>query len=284
MKKQVMALACMAFLCAIASLQAQEVRESEVAPEQNIPKDDIVQRKVLQEKQPLAYAPLREADLLWENDIVRVLDVREKMNLPFVCPKAPLFNTLAEAVSNGEAAAYSAETDDFSIGLSQQEVNGMMASFDTIIVIDPVTLVETVQVVENKMNWEDVKRFRIKEKWFFDARTSTMQCRILGIAPLREEYDNMGNFRYETPMFWVNFQEIRPILAQSKVYDLGENLSAKMTWEDLFEMRYFSSYVIKGNNVYDRRIEDYASGRDALLESNRIEDELFNREQDMWSR
>ena len=48
-------------------------------------------------------------------------------------------------------------------------------------------------------------------------------------------------------------------------------------------MRYFDSYVIKESNVYDRRLEDYLSGRDLLLEGEKIEEAIFNKEQDMWS-
>ncbi|KAA3635704.1 MAG: gliding motility protein GldN, partial [Bacteroidetes bacterium] len=56
------------------------------------------------------------------------------------------------------------------------------------------------------------------------------------------------------------------------------------SWEDLFEMRMFSSYIMKESNVHDRRLSGYLSGRDLLLESRLIEQELFNREQDVWSK
>ena len=60
-------------------------------------------------------------------------------------------------------------------------------------------------------------------------------------------------------------------------------MSATVTWEDMFEMRHFASVVYKENNPYDRRIEDYLTGTDALYEADRINDALFNREHDVWS-
>ena len=54
------------------------------------------------------------------------------------------------------------------------------------------------------------------------------------------------------------------------------------TFEEIFQKRYFSSYIIKETNVFDRSINDYAQGLDALLESERIKDELFTIEHDLW--
>jgi hypothetical protein len=50
----------------------------------------------------------------------------------------------------------------------------------------------------------------------------------------------------------------------------------------LFEKRYFTSYIIKEDNAFDRPIASYARGMDALAESERINELLFNMEHDMW--
>jgi hypothetical protein len=44
----------------------------------------------------------------------------------------------------------------------------------------------------------------------------------------------------------------------------------------------FSSTVIRESTVSDRSINSYASGLDALLEAERIKQEIFNLEHDMW--
>ena len=49
-------------------------------------------------------------------------------------------------------------------------------------------------------------------------------------------------------------------------------------------MRRFSSYIFKASNVYDERISAFYEDRiDQLIESQDIEDELFNFEMDFWS-
>jgi len=56
-----------------------------------------------------------------------------------------------------------------------------------------------------------------------------------------------------------------------------------LSWDDLFEMRYFASTIYKEGNVYNRRIKDYSDGLDQLLEADKIKKELFNFEHDLWS-
>ena len=42
-------------------------------------------------------------------------------------------------------------------------------------------------------------------------------------------------------------------------------------------------YIYKESNVHDRNIQEYATGVDALLESDRVKYENFNYEHDLWN-
>ncbi len=244
--------------------------------------DDVVKKETMKERRVLDYQPVRESDILWEKRVWRIIDVREKMNLPFAYPEEPFFKILSDAAAKGELPVYSVDDDKFTKRLSTDDVLAMMAKTDTVVTFDPETYEERIQVVRNDINWADVKRFRLKEIWFFDKETSTLQVRILGIAPLIDVRDNDGNFRYEKAMFWVYYPHARNLLARHRVFTLGGNTNATISWEDYLELRFFSSYIIKESNVYDRRIEDYARGVDALWESERIKNAIFNFEQDLW--
>ncbi|MBV6442430.1 MAG: hypothetical protein EPGJADBJ_04148 [Saprospiraceae bacterium] len=248
-----------------------------------LPLDDITERTVVNEHRPLKYQPIRESDILWEKRIWRIIDTREKVNLPFAAPEAPLFTILSEAVLSGDVRAYSTENDRFTKPLAAEEVRAMLFKRDTIYTIEEGTYEDKLLIVENELNWEDVRRYRIRESWFFDAKTSTLRVRILGIAPLVDVKDAEGNFLYEKPLFWVHYPSARPLLAGKKVVSHGGNYASATTWEDLFEMRYFASHIMKENNIRDMRLQDYLTGTDLLLQSESIGNALFNREQDMWS-
>ena len=246
------------------------------------PIDDIVERKILQERNVLGYKPLREADIFWEKRIWRVIDVREKMNHTFMYPNDPFFSILQNAALNGDITLYSTESDRFEFPLDSIEVREIFFSTDTVEIVSPDTYERTLKVIENSVNWEDVKRFRIKEAWFFDENTGSMNVRILGIAPLIEVNDDNGNFRYEKPMFWAYYPETRPLLAKHKVFN-PQNDAALISWEDLLEMRFFASYIFKQSNVQDLQLKHYLSGLDLLMEAEKIKEELFNFEHDLWS-
>ena len=282
------------FLCffAVQFVNAQDLRtgnteggQSELrteAGEFDAPLDGVVEKNIITDRRVLPYDPIREADLFWEKRIWRVIDVREKLNLPFAYPAEPFFAILMKAAEEGEITVYGTEDDKFSYPLAPDEVASMGATVDTIIAFDPETYEEEITIVRNDLNPEDIKQFRIKEIWFFDEESSTLQVRILGIAPLKDEYDENGNYKYTTPLFWAYYPECREILARHKVFN-ANNDASPMTWEDMMERRQFSSYIMKRSNVYDRKVEDYLTGVDMLLEAEKIRMEIFNFEHDLWS-
>ncbi|MEM9819856.1 MAG: gliding motility protein GldN [Bacteroidota bacterium] len=244
--------------------------------------DDIVKRKVMKERQVLAYAPLREADLFWEKRIWRVIDVRQKMNQTFTYPQAPFFKLLTDAAAAEEISLYSAENDRFEYPLNDSEVDAILFRTDTIDIYHPETLEPELKVIRTELNWEDVVRFRIKEQWYFDEARSELKVRILGIAPMIEVRDDHGNFRYEKPLFWAYYPELRPVLAKQKVFN-PNNDQHPISWEDQMERRYFSSYIYKKSNIHDERLQDIYTGVDLLLEADKIKQEIFNFEHDLWS-
>ena len=130
-----------------------------------------------------------------------------------------------------------------------------------------------------------IERYWIKEDVVFDKESSRMYTRILGIAPLKTVLNPDGSFRAVTPIFWVYYPDLRPMLAKFEVYN-GKNYGARMSWEELFESRMFASRVIKStvNNPNDLLISAYVKDPIlALLEGENIKDKIFNYEQDLWS-
>ena len=247
------------------------------------PVNDIIEKRSQQERRILPYEHVREADIMWQKRIWRVLDVREKINLPFKNPDRPLINILLEAADSNKIQLYGTLDDKFTTPLSEEGRAAMAGGIDTVPIVDPETYDVTYDLVARELNPEDIRRYRLQEIWFFDKESSTMKVRILGIAPLKDEFDENGNFLYELPMFWVYYPAARQVLANEMAFANG-NDAASRSWEDVFESRYFNSYVIKESNVLDRRIEGYlTNGRERLMEAERIKQEIFNFEQDLWS-
>ena len=247
------------------------------------PLNDITVRTSVAEREVLPYEDVREADIMWQKRIWRVLDVREKINLPFANPQRPLISILMDGYNEGKIELYGTLDDKFTTPVTPADMAAIAGGVDTVPIVDPNTYEVTYELRERKLNPEDIKRYRLQEVWFFDKESSTFKVRILGIAPLKDEYDENGNFLYEIPMFWVYYPAARRLLANESAYAYG-NDAANRSWEDVFEARFFNSYIFKESNVQDRRIDGYiTSPRERLMEADRVKQEIFNFEHDLWS-
>ncbi len=247
--------------------------------------DDVVRRTEIYENRVLPYEPLREADIPWSKRIWRIIDVREKLNLPFSYPIQPFFSILADGTQSGEILVF--KDENFKELMTPDEVMAKLMAVDTSLVFNPDTYEDEVVITNSPVNPEDIKKYRVKEMWYFDEESSRMGVRILGIAPIKDEYDkNTGEFKYAIPMFWVYYPEARETLSRYQVFN-DANDSSPGTWYDLFEQRRFASYIFKQSNVLDYRLDDYYPGEfdgvARLMESERIKAELFNWEHDLWT-
>ena len=244
------------------------------------PRDRAYDRTITDEKKILAYDHLREADVMWEKRIWRVIDFREKMNLPFTYPRAPFVSIVLDLIKEGAISAYVDE--DFTARLTSEEIENKLSRIDTFVEFDEETFEEKITVYREEFNPEDVQKFRLKEDWIFDEETSSMVVRIIGMSPIKDVYDDNDEFIGEEPLFWIYYPECRQYFANKEVYN-SWNDAQHPSWEDLFEMRIFASYIIKESNVYDRRIQQYLSGIDIILESEKIREEIRTYEHELWS-
>ncbi len=269
----------------ISAQQAESIITESSDPVEDVYIDDVVRRTMIFENRVLPYEPLREADIPWERRMWRIIDVREKINLPFVNPLMPFFTIIAEGAKSGEIKVFKDEL--FREMMSPDEVMDKLVITDTSLIYNPDTYEDEVVIVNSPVNPEEIQKYRVKEMWFFDEEASRMGVRILGIAPIKDYIDeNTGEFKYAIPMFWVYYPEAREALSRYQVFTEG-NDAAPGTWYDLFEQRRFSSYIYKQSNVLDLRLEDIYNGWDdgvsRLMESDRIKMELFNWEHDLWT-
>jgi hypothetical protein len=80
----------------------------------------------------------------------------------------------------------------------------------------------------------------------------------------------------------VYFPEIRPLLSRHEIFN-DNNDAQRISFDDFFMQRRFSSYIFAESNVYGNRpVNSYAIGMDALLEADKIKEYLFNMEHDLW--
>ena len=150
--------------------------------------------------------------------------------------------------------------------------------------------IETKDVLA-QLDASDVVSYIIVEDWFFDKRRSTMDSRIISITPVfkftvKEEDENgFMEDKNKTKMAATFFYpEIRKLLTNHKIYN-SQNMMSRMSFDEFFQRRLFSSYITKESNVGDFAIADYIKESDKLnqlLEGERMREQIRAFEHNAW--
>ncbi|HMM11931.1 MAG TPA: gliding motility protein GldN [Bacteroidales bacterium] len=268
-------------LCLTATRQAgAQIRDER-------PVDGLFATNTALEKEPIPLPSIREADVMWSKRVWREIDFRQKMNQPFYYPLEShnnwrsFINVLMDGLKENKFKAYEvSNTDELLVPLTHREI--LAKQTDTTYVrqrrpYPPYDEYDTMIV--RQFDPTRVMRLRLKEDWYFDKQRSQLMVRIIAVCPvMMVEKDGK---EFSQPLFWVSYDQARRTFAQAPVFNRF-NSAEKRSYDEIFIKRMFDSYIYKEENVYDRRISQYATGLDALLESERIKMEIFNFEHDLW--
>ena len=184
-------------------------------------------------------------------------------------------------MKEGEITAYDiSPTDELLVPVSYNEIIGRQT--DTIHKVmrrpyPPYDEYDTT--IYTEFDPTKIMRLRVKEDWYFDKQRSQMLFRIQALCPVMVKERN--GQEVTEPLFWISYPEARKVLAKSLAFNPG-NSAMRLSYDEVFIKRLFDSYIYKEQNVFDRRISQYATGLDAMLESERIQREMFDFEQFLW--
>ncbi len=282
MDQPLRSIAACGLVLALAPLHAQTVLDGAYIREHA-----VTQRAV-------PYTHLREADVQWHRRIWRTIDLRQKMNLPLRYPLEPtngqrsLWDVIRKAVfEDASVTAYDPgpmlQDDGFQRPLTTPELDRILNPVDSVwtpSLVDPVQ--QDLVVVPMPLESKDIMMYRLKEDWIFDKQRGTMEVRIIGIAPMREVRGDDGELRGYAPVFWLYYPELRYVLANATAIN-PRNLAEQRSYDAILTKRIFSSTVHAESNVHGRSLPEYLTGIDALLEAERIEQDLFRYEHDLWN-
>ena len=205
------------------------------------------------QRHPIAPQQLREANVAYNKRVWRVVELNEKQNQVAKWPKNSLVNILYQAAANGELRPYINDSLTSYYNLEQFIKLGC----DTHLVkkllnaeIDDDENFITDTVVSPFIPTGRIHQFIIMEEIYFDTKQSQQRTQIIAIAPLYQKAIagiDVGNitlcwFKYFDRQ--NNETDCRDILVNKLMYNAG-NPYQKFSYDDWFEQRHFSSFIIK---------------------------------------
>ncbi|MCR4857201.1 MAG: gliding motility protein GldN [Bacteroidales bacterium] len=303
-------------LCAVSFAIAQEDEDGSTMnqPIDRAPAEFAWEQLEVNElSDPIPYAPIRQADVMYYYTIWRTIDLREKVNHPLYFPTEvrgtwrSLAQTIFDAVdmdnpdkSEGVLPIYS--DDMCTMPTPREELKGNLAISYPVPDFDPETG-EEIGTKDMVIQFEakEITSYNIKEIWYFDKQESRLKYQILTLEPILEyERPNTSSFSgydeepqedeedVQNPLTkkrvgYIYYSELRPFLARQEVFNVKNN-AQRLSFDDLLTWkRYFSSLIYKEANTYDREIQDYiANARDQRIESEKITEKLRTMESDLW--
>lgn len=259
----------------------------------------------------------RKDDIVWARLTYRIIDLRYKQNFQLYFPEKhddpkykSLFRIILQAVVEGmpiyeaKVNSYEPFTPEFSEttrikreDLAMQRklcfvakgADGSDPELD-----DEESYLIYYDTINNQMIFNPARyslyvknqyKYLIQEVIFFDKHTSRLHRQLIAIAPLQPERANGTDpmqFLRSSVKFWILYQDLRPYLASNYMIPF-QNEVKRVTFDDFFQKRLYTSYLVGETNIYNRMILDYAKDEvNAKKEQARIETEMLNFEQDLW--
>ena len=270
--------------------------------------NDFYQKGIVVGKKAMPYPSIRENDVVWEAVIWREIDFNEKFNQFFYFPNSEkstqgrisLIRLLVRNVMNGEIPIY--DDDDMLTLMEPDKAREQLEGNGTDRPVPKLNengeemedeegeIIMEMKHFPGEFDTNSVTKIRLKERWYIDKQDTRQKVRIVGLM-----------FEYITPPItdpetgqeltkggpaWsfcipMDDMRVRQVLVNANAYD-DNNDVVERSYDDIFIQRFFDSYVVRESNVYNRSLSDYLTGEDAIIQSQLIEEKIFDIESDMW--
>ena len=227
-------------------------------------------------------------DVDWRRDIYRSLNLEVEDNATLYYPVEPmgekvnLFTLLFRLVLSGDITAYKYNLDG---NESFTEENKM----------EPKTMLENYLIYYEENNGElvvgnsdvpsaEVMSYYIKESHYYDQRKGTYGKHITAICPVLHRAGDFAAEVTKYPMFWVNYNDIKPYLAQNRVMASSLNNVAQTTFDDFFAKGLYKGDIYKTINAKNLAISQYCKDSTEIKkEQEKIEQQLKDFEKNLWN-
>ncbi len=239
---------------------------------------------------------IHPSDKMWSKRVVRALDLREQQNQPLYAKGNELPKLLIEALKAGKLTAYTNDSLNKDNLVSDEDFLASMAIPSDFVEEDTsfmdVEDIESYLVAKEEANSNtyfsrDLYQLELTEDIIFDKNHSVLEHKIIAITVFipADHYENIKGI--QLPVATFDYKECKDLFENETVNTVWfnrDNDSAHLNLADAFELRLFSSYLIKVSNPNDEYIVDKFGG-DPTMGINGSQSEemrLMELEHNLW--
>lgn len=243
----------------------------------------------------MAQDGVRKADIMYQKTIVRALDLRERQNLPLFSKNREITSLLINAVLRGDLVPYA--SDSLTTRLTIEEFRKKL-----ILPSSSVTEIDTTELmITDPDDWmdilanppapeyylgKDLYQLEIRERVLFDKERSKMYYDIESIT-LYVPADHPENVRgIQDHVATFRFKEVSEKVFKNNPNAIAfnpQNDAQHKNLADAFELRLFSSYIVKVSNAKDEYLTDiYHDQHMGIMASQWASQELLEYEHHLW--
>lgn len=228
----------------------------------------------------------------WQNVIYRELDMNIDANASLYYPQEPvdgmtnLFRVIFEALLSGQLNAYEY--------LDGREI------FDAKHVVNVKDLLDRYEVLyeektagrngaarfvveDSDVPCNEVLSYYVKERWEFDKNSSQFAPHVLAICPVIHRAGDFGGEMTRYPLFWLNYEELRPFIREQLILSAGMNTAPRYTMDDYFTLTQYDGKIYKVQNPRGLTLmQQYPDPAELEKKRNEIEAQLRSFGKDMW--
>lgn len=224
----------------------------------------------------------------WKREVYREINLTKEKNASLYYPVEPignnmnLFTFLFRNILNGKITAY------------KYNLNGY-EQFTEDNIITPKDMLDNYEIYYEEENGEfvvnnsdvpsaEILSYYIKESHYYDQRTGTYSTRVTAICPVQHRSNEFALSVTKYPMFWLNYDEISPLLTRQPVMTSSLNNVASMTLDDYFRKGCYEGEIYKTVNMQNLAISQYCKDSTAIKkEQEKIEQQLDDFRTNLWN-
>lgn len=258
---------------------------------------------------------IHESDIMYQKSVVRAVDLREKQNKPLFAYKQELTKLLLDAVKEGVLTPYKNDSLDEGTIMTIEDFNKVLLVPGSDVAVeeseadpfaaagsddgwggggwgDPAPAPKKEEKVEETSSGfffepRDLYQLEINEDVLFDKQRSVLFYDILSITLYvpADHPDNIKGFQY--PICTFKYKELVEKVFKDNpkaIWFNPYNDREHRNLADAFELRLFSSYLIKISNPSDEEIMETYGGdpKTGIMASQWKAFEMLEYEHNLW--